>query len=162
MSNYNIRKAEKRDISRIAEMIVFGKRIAYRDIFKDDIGSFKELQVLDVAEELSKNTALFESMAVYDDGIVKGVIAVGVCEGKAEITDFYVEPFFKGEGIGKALIEYVISEMKLLDVRKIFLWVLEENIAARKFYEANGFRPTGETGLIEGTDVVDMYYELNI
>ena len=162
MSNYNIRKAEKRDISRIAEMIVFGKRIAYRAIFKDDIGSFKELQVLDVAEELSKNTALFESMAVYDDGIVKGVIAAGVCEGKAEITDFYVEPFFKGEGIGKALIEYVISEMKLLDVRKIFLWVLEENIAARKFYEANGFRPTGETGLIEGTDVVDMYYELNI
>ncbi len=162
MSNCKIRKAKKQDISRIAEMIVFGKRIAYRDIFKDDIGSFKELQVLDVAEELSKNIVLFESMTVYDDGIVKGVIAAGVCEGNAEITDFYVEPFFKGEGIGRALIEYIISEMKSLDVRKIFLWVLEENTAARKFYEANGFCPTGETVLIEGTDVVDMYYELNI
>lgn len=160
MSECKIRKAKKQDILRIAEMIVFGKRVAYRDIFKDDIGSFKELQVLDVAEEILANPALFESMVVYDDDIIKGVIAAGICGESAEITDFYVEPFFKGKGIGRALVRHVISEMKAAGVRKIFLWVLQENHAARRFYEANGFRSTGEAGLIEGTGIVDMYYEL--
>ena len=43
MSEQKVRKARKQDISRIAEIIVFGKRVAYRDIFRDDIGSFNEL-----------------------------------------------------------------------------------------------------------------------
>ena len=32
-----IRKANKQDIPRIAEIIVFGKRTAYRTIFQNDI-----------------------------------------------------------------------------------------------------------------------------
>ena len=46
-----IRKAEKKDISRIAEILVFDKRMNYRSIFKNDDYSFHVLQVLDVAKE---------------------------------------------------------------------------------------------------------------
>ena len=40
MEREMIRKAEKKDISRIAEILVFDKRIKYRPIFKDDAYCF--------------------------------------------------------------------------------------------------------------------------
>ena len=39
-----IRKAQTKDISRLAEIEVFGKRVAYRPIFQDDDGSFNQIQ----------------------------------------------------------------------------------------------------------------------
>ena len=69
-----IRKAELQDISRIAEIIVFGKRVAYRPIFSNDIVSFNELQVMNLVEEYRSNLSIIENMIVYDDGIMKGVI----------------------------------------------------------------------------------------
>ena len=47
----HIRKATEKDLSRIAEILVFVKRINFRPIFQDDDYSFGELQVLTVAEE---------------------------------------------------------------------------------------------------------------
>ena len=46
-----IRKATMQDVSRIAEIIVFGKRVAYRPIFNNDVVSFNELQVINLIEE---------------------------------------------------------------------------------------------------------------
>lgn len=155
-----VRKAKMQDIPRIAEIIVFGKRVAYRPIFQNDKVSFNEMQVVSLAEEYQKAHALLENMFVYDDGIVKGVINGNVVDDSIEISEFYVEPFFKGNGIGRSLIEEVILRAKESGKKKIFLWVIKDNLSARKFYEANGFIHTGETCLIEGTDKTDMCYEL--
>lgn len=155
-----LRKADAKDIPRIAEIIVFGKRVAYRPIFKNDVISFNEIQVVSIAGEYQKNPALLDNMLVYDDGIVKGVINRNLIEDSVEISEFYVEPFFKGNGIGRALIEQVILQTKGSGKKRIFLWVIKDNLTARKFYEANGFHATGETCLIEGTDKTDMCYEL--
>lgn len=157
-----IRRATMQDVSRIAEIIVFGKRVAYRPIFKNDIVSFNELQVVDLAEEYRNNPALIENMLVYDDGIVKGVINRVLKEDTVEICEFYVEPFFKGNGIGKVLIQQVISDAKTDKKNRIFLWVIEENFSARKFYENNGFVANGQTCLIEGTTKTDVCYELTL
>ena len=64
-----IRKAEKKDISRIAEILVFVKRLKYRPIFQNDDYSFGELQVIRVSQEYDKPEIL-DTMWVYDDGIV--------------------------------------------------------------------------------------------
>ena len=155
-----IRKAHMSDIPRIAEIIVFGKRVAYRPIFQNDMVSFNEMQVVPMADEYRQNPILIENMLVYDDGIVKGVINANLVNDSIEITEFYVEPFFKGNGIGRVLIEKVILQAKENSKKKIFLWVIKDNLSARKFYEANGFKATGETCLIDGTDKTDMCYEL--
>ena len=155
-----IRKATIQDVPRIAEIIVFGKRVAYRSIFNNDVVSFNQLQVINLIEEYRNNPSLLENMIVYDDGIVKGVINRMYKENAIEICEFYVEPFFTGKGIGKQLIEQVISEAQTNKSNKIFLWVIEDNLSARKFYEKNGFVATGETCLIEGTTKTDMCYEL--
>lgn len=89
-----VRKAQASDLSRIAEIIVFGKRVAYRPIFNNDYVSFQELQVMELVEEYRKNPQLIENMLIYDDGIVKGVINRRFEEDTAEICEFYVEPFF--------------------------------------------------------------------
>lgn len=154
-----VRKATKKDISRIAEIIIFGKRVAYRSIFQNDVVSFQEMQVIPLGEEYKENPEMLEHMLVFEDGIVKGVINCKPVGDEVEICEFYVEPFFKGQGIGRKLLEHVIAESKESGKSRIFLWVLEENLSARRFYEANGFCASDKTCLVEGTDKVDMCYE---
>ena len=137
-----IRKAIAEDISRIAEILVFVKRMNYRSIFQNDAVSFGEIQVIPVAEEYS-DPKILENIRVYEsDGIVKGLIRI---VGK-ELVELYVEHFFQGQGIGTELIEYAKEEF---DVR--YLWVLEKNTDAIRFYEANGFHITDNKKLEEGT-----------
>ena len=140
--NFLIRKAAIKDISRIAEILVFVKRMNYRAIFRNDAVSFGEIQVIPVAEEYSEPEIL-ESIWIYEaDGIVKGLIRI-VGE---EVVELYVEHFFQGQGIGAELIEYAKEKH---DVNR--LWVLEKNTDAIRFYEAHGFRVTGNKALEEGT-----------
>jgi putative acetyltransferase len=140
--SFLIRKAEINDISRIAEILVFVKRMNYRAIFRNDAVSFGEIQVIPVAEEYS-HPEILDSIWIYEDeGIVKGLIRI---VGK-EVVELYVEHFFQGQGIGAALIEFAIKEH---DVRT--LWVLEKNTSAIRFYEAHGFHVTGNKELEEGT-----------
>lgn len=42
-------------------------------------------------------------------------------------------------------------------MHKIILWVIKDNVKARKFYEAKGFG--GKTCIIEGTAKEDCCYE---
>ncbi len=155
-----IRKAEIKDIPRIAEIFIFGKRVAYREIFQDDLFSFNELQVCTLAEDYRKNTSLIENMLVFDDGIVKGVINREFGKSEAKICELYVEPLFTNSGIGGALIEYVIEEARKSICSKITLGVIEENYNSRRFYEKHGFCSTERKSLIEHTTKYVVEYEL--
>ena len=75
-NRFLIRKASVEDISRIAEILVFVKRMNYRAIFRNDAVSFGEIQVIPVAEQYSKPEIL-DSIWVYEaEGIVKGLIRI--------------------------------------------------------------------------------------
>ena len=137
-----IRKATIKDISRIAEILVFVKRMNYRSIFHDDSVSFGEIQVLPVAEEYSAPEILNNIWVYEAEGIVKGLIRIV----DKEIVELYVEQFFQGQGIGAELIEFAKSEH---DAN--CLWVLEKNTSAIRFYKAHGFNVTDTKQLEEGT-----------
>ena len=136
-----IRKATQNDLSRIAEILVFVKRIKYRPIFQDDDYAFNELQVLKVAQQYGKPDIL-SKIWVYDDGIVKGLIHI---EGK-EISELYVDYFFQGQGIGGKLIEFA-----KMNASASFLWAIKKNVDAIRFYQDHGFHPTDRIKLEEGT-----------
>lgn len=136
-----IRKAEPKDSSRIAEILVFTKRIKYRSIFHNDEYSFNELQVVKVADEF-KDPKLLDKVWVYDDGIVKGMIHL---EGN-EIAELYVDYFFWKEGIGSKLVEFAKEKFYAK-----FVWTLEKNEDAIRFYEAHGFKLNGKRQSEEGT-----------
>ena len=61
-----IRKATIQDVPRIAEIIVFGKRVAYRPIFNNAVASLNELQVINLIEEYRSNPASVDNMLVYN------------------------------------------------------------------------------------------------
>ncbi len=138
-----IRRATEEDVSRIAEILVFAKRMKYRSIFKDDVYSFCELQVLSVAERYIENGFL-NNMFLYDDGIIKGLIRID----KEEILELYVDHFFQGQGIGSELIEYAKENFQVG-----FLWTIEKNTDAIRFYESHGFHLTDNRKLEQGTTV---------
>lgn len=154
-----VRQAQAEDIPRIAEIIVFGKRCAYRSIFHNDEFSFNELQVVGLANELQVSPGALDGVLVYDDGIVKGVIRYQDFGKETELSDFYVDPFFRGKGIGKELIRALLRRAGERGQKRVFLWVLKDNLSARAFYEAEGFGPDGRERFVEGTEVLDQYYE---
>ena len=140
--HFLIRKASIDDISRIAEILVFTKRMKYRSIFHNDAFSFGILQVIPVANEYSAPEILGNIWVYEDEGFVKGIIHI---EGQ-QIVELYVDYFFHGQGIGSELIEFAKSEH---DVR--FLWTLEKNNEAISFYKAHGFSVSDDRKLEEGT-----------
>lgn len=133
-----LRKAGNRDISRIAEILIFTKRTTYRPIFKNDNVSFNEMQVLKEIEKLSQPSAL-DNIYVYDDGIVKATVKIEDIGEKTKVSEFFVDPFFQGEGIGTKILNTVIEKSK-----EVFLYVLDKNERAIRFYVKMGFKYTGE------------------
>lgn len=130
-----IRPAIPEDASRIAEILVFSKRTNYRSIFHNDAYSFGELQVLPLALELQRDTALLSEYWVYDDEFVKGLVRIS----GEEIVQCYVDVFFVGQGIGGALLDFACEQRGAW-----FLWVLEKNPGAQRFYRRHGFAFAGE------------------
>jgi len=61
-----------------------------------------------------------------------------------EVISIYLLPDYMGKGYGRILMESAISELKKRGYEDIFLWVLEENIRARHFYEHFGFSLTDD------------------
>lgn len=156
-----IREAKKEDASRLAEILIFAKRTAYRSIFHDDFVSFNEMQVLKLALHYRDTPEALNDIFVFDDGIVKGMMSWDCKEGNLkgwELCELYIDPFFQGCGIGTSLMLNFISNAKIHGMKMVHLWVLEENINAIKFYESFGFAPDGERILQPGTEKYVLRY----
>lgn len=138
-----IRKAEEKDLCRIAEIEIFNYRLNFYPIFRNDDFYFGELRVDSKLREYAENPGMLKSLYVYDDGAVKGFVSF---DGR-EIRKLFVEPVLQGSGIGSRLLEYALK-----DGGERFLWALEKNERALAFYARHGFVPTGERIPEEGTD----------
>ena len=138
-----IRQATIADASRIAEILIFTKRVNYRKIFCNDKVSFGEMQVYPLAQSYIDNSDKLDGIWVYDDEFVKGMIHI---DGN-QILELYVDTFFENCGIGSKLVKFSIRQMNC-----DFLWVLEKNIKAIRFYQRHGFRITEEKQYEEGTN----------
>lgn len=137
-----IRPATAADASRVAEILIFVKRVNYRRIFQNDQVSFGEMQVLPLALEYQRQPEMLRGLYVYDDGFVKGLVHI---EG-TRIDQLYVDSFFAGQGIGGRLMRFAVEQHGC-----DHLWVLEKNEDAMRFYRRHGFKLAGERRLEEGT-----------
>lgn len=80
--------------------------------------------------------------------------------GWGEIISIYLLPDYFGKGYGKPLLEAALLELKRQGYENVFLWVLEENIRARKFYTKLGFKLTDDSLVdnIGGKDLREVRY----
>lgn len=158
-----VRQAKMQDVSRIAEILIFTKRVTYRPIFHDDEVSFGQMQVVPLAEQYMEQPEKLEHIWVYEDLFVKGLITLQMIQSEEssrilQIEELYVDAFFHHEGIGQKLLSFAEDMAWDQGAEEMGLWVLEKNSHARFFYEKKGFVPTGERKLEEGTPEHIVWY----
>lgn len=140
--NMKIRKAELKDLSRIAEIFVFNNRINYFPIFHEEAYSFGEMQVVPMIDQYFKKEEILNRIYVYDDGTIRGFTEIN----GTEICKLYVDPCLQNNGVGHGLITFAIEKFDA-----DHLWALEKNTRAIAFYNRHGFRWTGTKQLEAGT-----------
>ena len=63
--------------------------------------------------------------------------------GRGEVWAFYVHPDRWGSGVATELMQYIEQRLKAEGFVTSVLWVLDDNPRARRFYERQGWAPTG-------------------
>lgn len=149
----NIRQAKRSDSSRLAEIEVFNYRLNFYPIFKCDEYYFGELSVPAETDNYLHNEEIIDNTYVYDDGVVKGFIRI---DGK-EVKKLFVEPVLQGQSIGAELLKYAVEQHNVE-----FLWALEKNYKAIRFYERHGFHVTDTKKYEEDTTEYLVRMELTM
>ena len=65
-------------------------------------------------------------------------------ERPGELKLFYVSPVLRGSGIGLALFEHAVADLKARDLSP-YLYTFRDNTAARQWYEKRGWSWDGAT-----------------
>jgi ribosomal protein S18 acetylase RimI-like enzyme len=87
-----------------------------------------------------------------EDGEVIGFASTGPSRDEdaieaAEVYAIYVLPDRCGHGIGRALLDHAMEDLRQRGYREVLLWTLTTNVPAQRFYERQGWRTDGTTKL---------------
>jgi ribosomal protein S18 acetylase RimI-like enzyme len=147
-----VRRAVPSDAAAIAAVHVRTWQVAYRGLMPDEL-----LDRLSVAERetfwrdaLTRRQGPGAVLVAAQDGAVLGFCAVATPsrdddagDGVAEIGAIYVESGVWRAGVGRALMQTALDDLRAEGWRAVTLWVLAENRQAREFYAQFGFGPDG-------------------
>jgi ribosomal protein S18 acetylase RimI-like enzyme len=146
-----IREADPKDARAIAEIHVRSWQAAYRGQLTDDY-----LDGLKVEDRLEQHRQALEAPGehrtwIAEDGGVVGFAVTGPSQDAdaddrtGELYAVYVDPGSFGHGVGKALCDRALADLRERGFRTATLWVLETNAGARRFYEREGWAADGLT-----------------
>ncbi|MFJ8184934.1 GNAT family N-acetyltransferase [Streptomyces sp. NPDC096105] len=169
MTGTRIRPMTADDCAAVAGMRVRGWQYAYRGMIPQEY-----LDGMDVAAEAERQRArlaagdgsVVDLVAEAADGALAGWAAYGpyrdgdVRTGDGELYALYLPPERIGQGVGRALLTEVTGRCAAAGRPRVFLWVLEGNARARRFYEAAGYRADGaeEAFEVAGVAVPEVRY----
>lgn len=138
-----IRKMERRDLRRVAEIHLAAWRHAYAGVLPDE-----RLAALDLDEQLDLwRSTLFRhpsrtNLVLESDATVQGWCAIGPARDNdedprstGEIYGVHVHPDSHRRGFGTALLTHAHALFRDRTCRECVLWVVERNTSARHFYE---------------------------
>ncbi|OLF37912.1 GNAT family N-acetyltransferase [Psychrobacter sp. C 20.9] len=108
---------------------------------------FYETSLPSSTTETTWRNLLNESVAIYGFGAWREDVLVGITHvvlhpntwntnACCYLEDLYVADNVRGQGVGRALIEYVYSFAKDQDCNRVYWTTQESNAAARKLYDA--------------------------
>ncbi|MBU5593510.1 GNAT family N-acetyltransferase [Clostridium sp. MSJ-4] len=146
---YEIRYANIDDAKILGEIHSQSWKLAYKGIVPDEILNNITTEKRQKYFEKALTEGWEEDAIIFNDNKAVGLICIGKCrdtdkEGSyGEIWGIYLLPEYWNMGIGSELINWGISELKKRNCDKVTLWVLEDNLNARKFYEKFGFEHDG-------------------
>lgn len=154
------------DIEAVSAVRIRGWQHAYAGLMPHSY-----LDGLDIAADAVRRREYFADtssgmtnlVAEATDGAVVGWACFGPSKdkdlprGEGELYALYARPDLIGSGIGRALMDEVLSRAAYSGIR---LWVLEGNDRARRFYERAGFSPDGAacSDDVAGSPVPEVRY----
>ena len=163
---FNTRAATSADAPGIARVHVDSWRTTYKGIVADDtlagLSYERRQQYWDgVLENPDPGIGMF--VVEGAEGIV-GFAAAGPERGgdvtrRGEVYAIYLLEKAQGLGMGKALMRAACAHLLAQDSTSMLLWVLKDNLPARKFYEALGGKYLREKTIEIGTQsMVEVAY----
>lgn len=148
-----VRLATSADVRALAELHVDAWRWAYRGLMPDALRA--TLQV-DEREAMWRKALSVPSTATRvwlaeREGRLVGFAATGEPQEAGhpprtgELYALYQREDVAGTGVGRALMERALADLRARGFERVLLWVLDTNARARRFYERAGFTPDGAT-----------------
>ncbi|EST38187.1 hypothetical protein N566_08755 [Streptomycetaceae bacterium MP113-05] len=166
-----IRKTTETDAEAVAELRIAGWRHAYEGLMPQPY-----LNAMDPAADAARHRARLASpgadtwdlVAENERGEVIGWTAGGPYRdgerrtADAEIYTLYVRPDVIGTGIGRELTAGVHERVRMSEAPGLYVWVVEGNARACRFYERAGFAADGAREEFDagGRTLTDLRYVL--
>lgn len=147
-----LRRAVPEDAAALAAVEVHCWRATYRGLMPDAF--------LDELSEAEKADAWRQNLLKHGpsgrkrvwvapgDAGISGFVRVGPVMDDGEvglIYLLYVVPEQWSRGVGTALMQAGMQDLRDLGMHEATLWVLRDNLRARRFYEHLGWMPDGRT-----------------
>lgn len=145
---YKIRKAIQSDVEGIGKVYCDSWKMGYQNLLP-----ISYLDSLTVQRCVPDRVSANDIVLLVEERI-SGVCHISEARSRdakawGEIVAIYLLPEIWGRGAGRKLLQSAIEKMKRNGCKNICLWVLRDNIRARKFYEKNGFILSGNEREIE-------------
>ena len=140
-----VRRARISDAHDIARCQMLGWQRGYKGIVSDDF--LNSINLRDSIERWTNNLSEMTddkyTLVAEMDGQGVGFLSVGPPrdgqEGfKSELWAIYIDPDYWGRGVGRALFDQMVLDLKSRDIHNTYVWCLRDNDRGRKFYEALG------------------------
>jgi len=131
---------------------------AFGHIFPPDRYPFPDARVREIWEQALRDRGVEVYVAEHDGGPVGSVSIAGDF-----LQTLYVVPASQSTGVGSALHDFALERLRANGTTRAKLWVLEENRAAREFYERRGWTLTSETRVVPfPPNPIDVQYALEL
>ena len=147
---YLVRQALKTDADAIARVEVASWRGAYAGLMPDAfLAALCENEKAQIwRDDIGKHEALRRKRVLI---ATQQQDVVGFCRFGAPsereplglVYLLYVMPAHWGRGCGSVLMRAATEELGGMGMTEVTLWVLRDNVRARRFYEAAGWSPDG-------------------
>lgn len=138
-----LRDAQPGDETLLAELQERASVVAFAHVFPPERYPFPREAVFERWKHALEDPAASVVVAERADELV-GLAAV-----RPDWLDaLYVAPAWWGKGVAAELHDRALEIVRDLGSTRCQLWVLEENVRARRFYERRGWRENGETRVV--------------
>jgi ribosomal protein S18 acetylase RimI-like enzyme len=140
-----LRAAEPGDALAAARVHIRSWQAAYRGLIAQDYLDSLEPQKWSTRYSFGRvGIRVPFTMLAVDGPAILGLVTTGLCRDDdlpdfGEVLAIYVDPDCARTGIGSLLIAEGRKRLSGLGVTRASLWVLDGNVAARRFYERDGW-----------------------
>jgi GNAT superfamily N-acetyltransferase len=159
------------DVDAVAQLHVAVWQAAYRGLLPDAF-----LDAISVERRAAMWRQIVERQAApalvaEQDGRIVGFVVGGPSRDDdaqpgvtAEILAIYVTPDRWGAGVGAQLLQEALTMLRDQSFQEVTLWVLRDNVRARRFYASAGFQADGgeKIDVMGGVTFDEVRYRLRI